>query len=299
MESDKNILIAFILNFAFSIFEFIGGFFTGSVAIASDAIHDMGDALSIGISYFLEKQSRKKATERYTYGFGACSVIGSVVTTVILIVGSFMVISNAVTRLFVPERIYYDGMIIFAVIGVVVNSFAAFFTRSGESLNQKAVNLHMLEDVLAWIAVLIGAFIMRFTDFAFIDPLLSIAVAVFILVNAVRNFKFSVDIFLEKVPDGIEVSGIKQHLEEIDGVIEVHHIHIRSIDGRTNCATMHIVSDGDTEALKKKIRCELGHHGIEHVTLEFETPENGCGEVHCAALENNAPHRHRHHHHHH
>ena len=297
MESDKNILIAFILNFAFSIFEFIGGFLTGSVAIASDAIHDMGDALTIGISYFLEKQSRKKATERYTYGFGACSVIGSVVTTVILIVGSVMVISNAVTRLLVPENINYDGMIVFAVIGVIVNSFAAFFTRSGESLNQKAVNLHMLEDVLAWAAVLVGAFIMRFTDLVFIDPLLSIAVAVFILINASRNFKYSVDIFLEKVPDGIEVSEIKQHLEEIDGIKEVHHIHIRSIDGRTNCATMHIVSGGETESIKRKIRSELAGHGIDHVTLEFETPEGGCGEAHCTAREGGVSHRHRHHHH--
>ena len=160
MKTEKNIFIAFILNLSFAVFELFGGLFTGSVAIISDSIHDIGDAASIGISYFLEKKSKKQPDEKYTYGYMRFSVIGGVITTLILLLGSLIVIYNAVLRLISPTAINYDGMIIFAVVGVVVNFCAAFFTRHGDSINQKAVNLHMLEDVLGWIVVLAGAVVL-------------------------------------------------------------------------------------------------------------------------------------------
>ena len=166
MKTQRNILIAFLLNFGFSIFELFGGIFTGSVAILSDAVHDVGDAASIGASYFLEKKSKKQPDEIYTYGYARYSVVGSVITTLILLVGSVLVVWNAVERILHPVEIDYNGMILFAVVGVVINFCAAFFTREGDSLNQKAVNLHMLEDVLGWLVVLIGAVVMRFTDCA-------------------------------------------------------------------------------------------------------------------------------------
>ena len=212
MKTEKNILIAFILNLSFSIFELIGGIFTGSVAILSDAIHDIGDAMSIGISYFLEKKSKKQPDETYTYGYARFSVVGSVITTLILLFGSLAVIYNAIIRIFNPVDINYNGMIIFAVVGVVVNFCAAYFTREGDSLNQKAVNLHMLEDVLGWIVVLIGAIIMRFTDISVIDSIMSIAVAVFILINAVKNLKEVLDLFLEKTPNNISIDEIKENI---------------------------------------------------------------------------------------
>jgi cobalt-zinc-cadmium efflux system protein len=176
-------------NLSFSIFEFIGGIFTGSVAILSDAIHDIGDAMSNGMSYFLEKKSKKQPDDIYTFGYARFSVIGSVITTLILLFGSAAVVYNAVIRIFNPVEINYNGMIAFAVIGALVNFFAAYFTREGDSLNQKAVNLHMLEDVLGWIVVLFGAIIMRFTDISIIDPLMSMGVAVFIFINAIKNLK--------------------------------------------------------------------------------------------------------------
>ena len=164
MKSDKKILVAFILNLLFSIFEFIGGTISNSVAIISDSIHDLGDSLSIGISYFLEKKSNKKPDHKFTYGYKRYSVIGSVITTLILLVGSVLVIYNAIIRIIDPKDINYNGMIIFAAIGVVINFLAAYFTKDGHSLNQKAVNLHMLEDVLGWAIVLFGAIVMRFTN---------------------------------------------------------------------------------------------------------------------------------------
>ena len=295
MKTEKNILIAFILNLSFSIFELIGGIFTGSVAILSDAIHDIGDAMSIGISYFLEKKSKKQPDETYTYGYARFSVVGSVITTLILLFGSLAVIYNAIIRIFNPVDINYNGMIIFAVVGVVVNFCAAYFTREGDSLNQKAVNLHMLEDVLGWIVVLIGAIIMRFTDISVIDSIMSIAVAVFILINAVKNLKEVLDLFLEKTPNNISIDEIKEHLMHIDGVIDVHHIHIWSMDGFHNYATMHIVTDDDSQHIKHIIRDELKEHGIEHVTLELEKSDEKCHEKLCEIHSENS---HKHHHHH-
>lgn len=296
MKTEKNILIAFLLNLSFSVFEFFGGIFTGSVAIISDAIHDIGDAASIGISYFLEKKSKKQPDELYTYGYARYSVIGSVVTTLILLFGSVAVIYNAVVRVFNPAQIHYDGMIIFAVVGVVVNFCAAFFTREGDSLNQKAVNLHMLEDVLGWAVVLIGAVIMRFTDFALIDPIMSVGVAVFIFVNAIKNLKESVNLFLEKTPCGIDVEELKNHITSIDQVISVHHIHVWSMDGQNNYATMHVVTNCEEHhEIKEKIREELAEHGIGHVTLELEKENEHCHEENCQVTFN--PHHHHHHHH--
>ena len=144
MKTEKNILIAFLLNLAFSIFELIGGIFTNSVAIISDALHDFGDSISIGISYILEKKSKQKPDKHYTYGYARYSTLGAVITNAILLVGSALVIINAIGRIFNPVPINYNGMIIFAVFGVVVNTLAAYFTREGDSLNQKAVNLHIL-----------------------------------------------------------------------------------------------------------------------------------------------------------
>ncbi len=297
MKPERNILIAFILNLAFSIFEFIGGAITGSVAIISDAVHDIGDAASIGISYFLERKSKKQPDNIYTYGYARYSVIGGIITTFVLLFGSAAVIYNAVIRILNPVEINYNGMIIFAIIGAAVNLFAAWFTKDGHSINQKAVNLHMLEDVLGWVVVLIGAIIMRFTDISVIDPIMSIGVAAFILFNAVKNLKAVLDLFLEKIPQGIDIEEIKEHLLEIEGIQDIHHIHIRSIDGHNNYATMHIVTDADSHKIKEDVRKELKEHGIIHTTLELEATDESCHEKHCTVEFESAGGHHHHHHH--
>ncbi|MBE6627618.1 MAG: cation transporter [Ruminococcaceae bacterium] len=300
MKTERNILIAFILNLAFSIFEFVGGILTGSVAILSDAVHDVGDAASIGISYGLEKKSKKQPDEKYTYGYARYSVIGSVITTLILLAGSLIVAYNAVQRIFDPSDIHYDGMILFAVVGAAVNFIAAFFTREGDSLNQKAVNLHMLEDVLGWLVVLVGAIIMRFTDFVIIDPIMSIGVATFIFINAIKNLQEALNLFLEKTPHGIDVNEIKEHLCEIHGVLDVHHIHVWSMDGSHHYATLHAVTNEDAHGIKAQIREELAEHGIGHVTVELEHEGEHCHEDHChVKVEEHGHHHHHHHHHHH
>lgn len=298
MKTEKNIFLAFILNLSFSVFEVIGGIFTGSVAILSDALHDLGDALSIGISFHFEKKSKKRPDESHTYGYAAYSVIGGAITTLILLLGSAIVIFGAIRRLLFPIDINYGGMIIFAVIGTVVNIAAAIFTHGGDSVNQRAVNLHMLEDALGWIAVLIGAIIMRITSLSIIDPIVSICIALFIFAHAVKNLKSIMNIFLFKTPNNISIDKIKSHLMEVDEIIDVHHIHVWSIDGTKNYATMHIVTNGNTSILKSLLKEELREHGISHATLEFESPTEACTEKICRT-DYTAPHHHHHHHHHH
>lgn len=300
MKSQKNILIAFLLNLFFSLFELIGGVFTKSVAIISDSIHDIGDACSIGVSFFLEKKSKKQPDSKYTYGYSRYSVIGSVITVLILLVGSCIVIYNAILRIINPVDINYNGMIIFAIVGVLVNSIAAFVTQKGDSLNQKAVSLHMIEDVLGWIVVLIGAVVIKFTNFVIIDPILSICVAVYVIAHAFSHLKEALDLFLEKTPSDINIEEIKHHLLEINAVEDVHHIHIWSMDGTSNYATMHVVSDSPTYELKHAIKEELREHGINHVTIEFEEKGETCDSVECKVNHScECGHHHSHHHHHH
>ena len=293
MKTQKNILIAFILNLAFSVFELIGGIFSNSVAILSDSVHDLGDAISIGISYFLERKSKKKADNKYTYGYIRYSVLGGVITTVILLIGSVLVIIGAVERIINPAEVDHRGMLIFAIVGVVLNLIAAFVTREGDSINQKAVNLHMLEDVLGWAVVLVGAIIMNFTDLTIIDPIMSIAVALFILFSALKNLKKVLDIFLEKTPDDIDIDELREHLLRIDDVEDIHHIHVWSIDGFNNYATMHIVTKSDNlKEVKRAIRQELEEHNICHSILETE--DEACDDTCC----NPKLHMQHHHHHH-
>ncbi len=290
MKKERNILVAFLLNLSFAAFELVGGFFTGSVAILSDAVHDAGDALSIGISYALERKSRRQPDSSYTYGYGRYSVLGGAITTAVLLVGSGMVIIGAIQRLFDPQPIRYDRMILFALIGAVVNTVAAYVTREGDSLNQKAVNLHMLEDVLGWVVVLLGAVLMRFTDWWVLDPLLSIGVAGYILYHAAKNFKTIGDVLLEKAPKGISGAALIERLLAIDGVENIHHLHLWSVDGQTVYATLHAVTDNTSE-VKAAVRAVLKEQGIAHVTVEWEDEATDCQDIHC--------HIEAHHHHHH
>lgn len=297
MKTQRNILIAFILNLLFSAAELIGGLGIGSIAIISDALHDFGDAASIGIAWFLEKKSKKEPDHAYTYGYGRYSVLGSALTTLILLIGSFTVIVHSVNRVFRPTEIQYNGMIVFACAGVVVNLAAAIVTRKGDSLNQRAVNLHMLEDVLGWIVVLVGAVVMRFTGLVIIDPLLSIAVAVYILIHAIGHMKEILILFLERTPDGISVSEIHKIVLQIPEVTDVHHIHIWSIDGHKNCATMHLQICGNAHHIKDAVRKTLAEHGIPHSVLEIEESDEHCCNQKCNVLQTEFHPCHHHHHH--
>ena len=294
MKTEKNILIAFILNLFFSIFELIGGIFTNSFAIISDSIHDLGDAISIGISYFLEKKSKNKPNNKYTYGYLRYSVLGGLITTIILLMGSILVIYHSIIRIINPVNINYHGMIIISIFGIIINFIAAYITHNSDSINQRSVNLHMLEDVLGWIVVFIGSIIIKFTNINIIDPIMSILVSIYIFIHASRNFIEILNIFLVKTPSNINVESLKKHIKNIDGVIDIHHIHIWSMDGIENFATMHIISDNNNKNLKKDIRDELLEHEISHVTIEVESENERCLETECNVNKNKKINHHHH-----
>lgn len=295
MKSEKSIFIAFILNLLFSVFEFVGGLYCGSTAIMSDALHDLGDAVGIGLSFIFERVSKRPPDERYTYGYGRYSVLGGAVSTIILLFGSLGVIAVGIGRIFSPTPINYDGMILFAVIGVAVNLAAAYFTREKGSINRCAVNLHMLEDVLGWAAVLVSAVVMRFCDVAVLDPVISVVIAVFIIVGAVRNLGEVLGVILEKTPHALSVGTVRESVIGIEGVFDVHHIHLWSVDGQVSLATLHVVCDGDLLSVKREVRRQLCEMGIAHVTVELELRGEECGESVCSVRSDEVQHAHHHH----
>ena len=270
MKSDRNILIAFILNLSFAIFEFIGGALTGSVAIASDALHDLGDAASIGISYFLERKSKKDADNKYTFGYGRYSVIGGLIASTVLLVGSIIVIVNAIMRLRHPVEVNYTGMLVFAIIGVVVNFIAAQVTKDGKSVNQKAVNLHMMEDMMGWIAVLVGAGVMHFTNWVWIDPVLSVLVALTILYSSIMNLLEIAGILTEKVPEEINLNAIKEQITSLEYVESIEDIKIWSINNQEIYAVVHVYTQ--SPQIKNEIRKILSEHNIIQSTIECSEP---------------------------
>ena len=277
-KHEKNILIAFILNISFSIFELIGGFLTSSVAIISDSIHDAGDALTIAVSYFLERKSNKKSDNLYTFGYRRYSVIGAFITTTILLIGSVIVIYNSFIRIINPVKINYNGMILIAIIGFIVNFLAAYFTKDSHSLNTKSVNLHMLEDVLGWIVVLIGSVIIKFTNIYYIDSIMSIGISIFLIIECIKNIKEILNLILEKTPKGIEIKEVENKIKEIKEVKDVHHIHIWTLDGEKNYATMHIVTNKN---VKEKVREKLKKYNIHNVTIETEKENETCNHKEC------------------
>lgn len=285
-EDVKNIKVAFSLNLMFTIIEFVGGFLTNSMAILSDAVHDLGDSFSLGLSWYFQKIAKRPRTKNYTYGYKRFSLLGAIINSVILVVGSVLILMNAIPRLFHPQQPDVKGMLLLAVLGVIVNGAAVLRLRKGRSLNERVVSLHLLEDVLGWLAVLVGAGIMYFVDAPFIDPLLSIAILAFILFNVYRNIRQSLRIILQGSPDLVDVDEIEKAILKTDNVEGIHDLHVWSIDGEYNVLTMHVVLSTSLpmlqlHKLKIGIRGKLLSMGIQHSTIEFETPDEDCEMEDC------------------
>ncbi len=294
MTSQYRILIAFLLNLFFALIEAVGGILTGSVSVLSDAVHDLGDSISIGISYLLERVSKKHPDTHHTYGYARYSVLGSLITNLLLVVGSVTVVIASVRRLIDPVSVDHNGMFLLALLGILVNGAAALFTHRGESLNQKAVSLHLLEDLLGWVCVLVGAVVIRVTGFVQADALISIGVAVFLAYHALKGIRAAGDVFLDKTPDGVDVDALTAKLSAIDGVADVHHLHLRSLDGFHHTATVHVVTDADPHPVRRAVERCLSEHGAVCVTVQTERADDGCPYHHCHV---EAPPHHHHHHH--
>ncbi len=284
-NSGDNLGIAFLLNFVFTIIEFIGGMYTNSLAILSDAVHDLGDSLSLGLAWYFEKISNRPVDRNFTYGYKRFSVLGAIVNSVILILGSFFIIKSAIPRIFEPQNTHSTGMMILAVAGIFFNALGYWKTHKGHSHNEKMVSLHLLEDVLGWVAVLIGAVIIHFTGWYAIDPILSLGIALFILYNVVKNVKNTVKIILQGTPENIDLNLLTSIIVNEQSVIDVHDLHVWTMDGSHNILTAHIVVPKDmtlskANELKLTIHEKMLQSDIHHCTIEIERMGDVCMVMH-------------------
>ena len=286
-ESEKNISYAFFLNLGFTIIEIIGGLLTNSVAILSDAIHDFGDSISLGLAWYLQKVSKKQSDNKYSYGYRRFSLLGAIINSVILLVGSILILSETIPRIIHPQEPNVQGMFILAILGIAVNGAAVIRLRKGSSLNEKVVSLHLWEDVLGWVAILIGSVIMYFFDVPVIDPILSVLISIYILIHVFRNINTSMRIILQGTPVEIDIEDIKKELLSFAEVSEIHDLHLWSIDGNYHVVTTHVVIKEalpmeQLATLKTKIRLKLEELNIQHATIEFETKDEICCLESCA-----------------
>ena len=288
-HTTKNIKSAFFLNLAFTVVEIIGGFYTNSLAIMSDAVHDLGDSLSLGMSWYFQKLSNKDANKKYSYGYGRFSLLGAIINSIVLIVGSVFIISEAIPRIINPEYADATGMMWLAILGIIVNGAAVLKLKRGSSINERVVSLHLFEDVLGWFAVLIASIVMQFWDVPILDPILSLLIAGYVLFNVYRNIKEAFKIILQGVPNKISSEEIKkQIILQIDEVENIHDCHIWTLDGEFHVATIHIVikekefSWQKSKEVKEKIKKLLqDNFQLEHVTLELESILEDCGYNNC------------------
>ena len=282
----KNIKVAFFLNLAFTILEIVGGFFTNSIAILSDAVHDLGDSLSLGLSWYFQKKAKQKSDTSYSYGYKRFSLLGAIINSIVLVVGSIFILSAAIPRIFHPQQTNVEGMFLLAIIGVLVNGAAVFRLRKGHSLNEKVVSLHLLEDVLGWVAILVGSIVMYFFDVPVLDPIMSVAIACFVLFNVYKNLSQSLHIILQGIPEEVNLTEITEILQQFEVIESVHDVHVWTADGSYNVLTVHVVLKSELSMeklaeLKDEIRNVLYDIKIEHVTLEFEMANEHCTFEKC------------------
>jgi len=279
--SSGNLKIAFFLNFAFTIIEILGGLWTNSIAILTDAIHDAGDTASLGLAWYFENLSKRGRTPRHTFGFKRYRLLGGLIIGLVLIVGLGFVLWFSVQRLLDPQPVNAPGMIALAIVGITFNGAAVLRVRKGSSLTEKVVSWHLLEDVLGWVAVLIGAGVMSIWDLPIIDPILSVLISLFVLWNVTRNLKNVVKVFLQVTPDSFDLEEFEKSLAVIPGVSETHHAHVWSLDGESHVLTVHVVMEkqtvrDDITRVKQTIRDLLDPEDFTHVTIDIELPGEPC-----------------------
>lgn len=281
-NAQKNIAVAFFLNASFTVIEVIGGILTNSVAILSDAVHDLGDTFSIGLSWYAERIARRRPDSSFTYGYKRFPVLAALVNAVFLLGASVFVLSRAVPLVINPEPVHAQGMIWLAILGIIFNGAAVLRLSHGKSLNQKVVRLHLMEDTLGWMAVLIGAIVIRFTGLHWIDPLMGILIALFIIYNALRGLKEALRILLQAIPESADIKMVENELLSISGVGGIHDVRTWTIDGISHVYTLHVVVNSGVEAedisrIKTEVRDKLAKSGFDFVTIEIDQTGEHCG----------------------
>lgn len=280
-QSGKNLKIAFFLNLGFTLLEIVGGLYVNSISIISDAVHDLGDSLALGSAWYLDKKAGQRSDAKFSFGYSRFSLLGALINSLVLIGGSVFVISEAVGRLLNPEQSDAEGMFYFAILGILVNGYAAWKMSGGKTLNEKVVSWHLLEDVLGWVAVLIVAIVLYFKDIPYLDPALSLFITAYILWGVVGRLKETLYVFLQGVPKEIDLVKIEKELLSIDHVQSLHHTHIWSLEGEHHVFSTHlklerIDSFDNILSVKNKAKTLLKKYHFKHFTIETELDTENC-----------------------
>ena len=281
-DTTKALRLAFVLNTTFAILEIFGGLWTNSVAILSDAVHDLGDSVALGAAWALDRYSQKAGDRRFSYGYLRFSLLGAWTNTTVLVLGSILVLTEAVPRLFRPEPANARGMLAFALIGILVNGAAAWRLHGQTSLNTKVAAWHLIEDVLGWVAVLVVAITLLFVDLPILDPLLSIGITVYIVTNVLRNLRRTLMLFLQAVPEDIDLDELQRRLDALDHVVRsTHHTHVWSMDGSHHVLSTHLVVDSNaTKENVTRVRAAVAtlceEYRFAHSTVEIEWGDDEC-----------------------
>ena len=300
MKTKHAVWLAFFLNLSYAIVEFIAGGLFGSSAVLADSVHDMGDAIAIGVSAFLETISNREEDSHYTLGYKRFSLLGAMVTAVILMTGSVLVILGNITKLFHPQAVNDEGILWLGIIAISVNVIASLVVRKGKTKNESILSLHFLEDTLGWVAVILMAIVLRFTDWYILDPLLSLVISIFILSKAIPRFWSTLKIFLDAVPEGVDIKQVKSDLEQLDHVASLNQLNLWTMDGLEKNAIVHICLKEieQMELCKESIRSKLKDCGFQNITIEIDADlaSHQTHKRNMEELEAVQNHGHEHHH---
>ena len=301
MSSKRAVWLAFFLNLSFAIVEFVAGGVFGSSAVLADSVHDLGDAIAIGVSAVLETISNRKEDSRYTLGYKRFSLLGALITAVILMTGSVLIILENLTKLFHPQPVNNEGIFWLGIIAVTINVLASLVVRNGKTKNESILSLHFLEDTLGWVAVILMAIVLRFTDWYILDPLLSLAISFFILSKAIPRFWSTLKIFLDAVPEGVDIKQVKNDLEQLDNVASINQLNLWTMDGLEKNAIVHVCLKRmeQMEVCKEAIRALLKERGFQNVTIEVDEDlaTHRAHKRNIEELEASQSHGHGHHQH--
>ncbi|MDR7128165.1 cobalt-zinc-cadmium efflux system protein [Algoriphagus sp. 4150] len=295
----KGLSLAFWLNVLFSIIEVVGGILTNSTAILADAFHDFADAIAIGLAVLLEKLSGKKRTPGFSYGYKRFSLLSAIGMSLFLLIGAVFMCVSAYSSFIDPKIVDGKGMLYLAILGIAVNGFAFLRIKranghshhSGHShshdadFNRKAIMLHLLEDVLGWVAVLIGAVVIYFTGWYWVDGVLAIAIAIFIGYNATINLISTMKILMQAVPENVDIKKLSDELLQIPCIENIHDIHIWTLEGNYHIGSLHAVVnaiDKNREVdILPSILQVMDKYKIQHPTVQIETSRSDCSLVSC------------------
>ncbi len=284
---NKAFYIGIGLNLAFTIIEYVMGYIYGSLALLSDASHNLSDVASLVISLIGMRLASALAKKSFTYGYKKASLLASLVNAILLIVVVIGIVKESLERLLAPTELGGMAIVIVAGIGVFINTISAFLFFKGQKddINIKGAFLHLLVDALVSVGVVISGLVIYYTDWFIIDPVISLAIAAVILISTWGLLKESIRLVMDAVPKEINTEKITESILSVDGVKDVHHLHIWALSSTENALTAHIILENcdmeNWDKIRDEIKHELEHHKVSHATLEPEADNIECKQSGC------------------